>query len=164
MSPDSNSLPVNALPVNQPPKCEVGALINVPASAKKQHERKPSTHLPPRAHRRLKASVKAFVSGLRRDPELKLVIQRDLGGFRADLQQQIKALFRLRRGARPHPRLDEAYRLMKRGRSAPDVLRLQIPNWDALDTYSKYLMCKALRQAFGRRNQSKKKATKSKAD
>jgi len=46
---------------------------------------------------------------------------------------------------------------MKCGKSAADVLRLQVPNWDDLDTYSKYLMNKALCQAYSRRNRSEKK-------
>jgi len=112
-------------------------------------------HLPFKTHRKLGALSKAFAISLRSDPDLKPFIKGDLGGFRADLVREIKGLFPIPRGRRKHPRLDEANRLMRRGKSAAEVLRVQIPDFDEHDEYERYLMRKGLYQAVGRRRNKK---------
>jgi hypothetical protein len=128
--------------------------------ANRQGPVKPTAHLPLGAYQKLSTLTKGFAALLRRDRQLRPFIKRDLGGFRDDLQRQIRAVFPIPRGAKRKAHLDEAYRLMKRGMSSTEILRLQVPNWDELDTYTRYLMNKAVCQAYSRRNRSKKKPLK----
>jgi hypothetical protein len=56
------------------------------------------------------------------------------------------------RPGRPNdPRLDAAVRLVEQGKSVRQVLRLQIPGFEHLDFYGRYLAEKGLRAALARR-------------
>ena len=50
-------------------------------------------------------------------------------------------------GRPPDPQIDAAVRLVQQGRTVKAVLRLQIPDFDRLDTFGRYLTEKALRAA-----------------
>jgi len=56
-----------------------------------------------------------------------------------------------RRGRPNDPQIDAAVRLVQQGKTVKDVLRLQIPGFDRLDTYGRYLAEKGLRTAIARR-------------
>jgi len=59
-----------------------------------------------------------------------------------------------RRGRPKDPRLDAAARMVAQGKSVKDILRSQIPNFDEMDTYSRYLAEKGLRASLSRRKRS----------
>jgi len=56
-----------------------------------------------------------------------------------------------KRGRPNDPQIDSAVRLVQRGKTIKQVLRLQIPGFDKLDTYGRYLAEKGLRAAIARR-------------
>ena len=62
-----------------------------------------------------------------------------------------------RRGRPNDPQIDSAVRLVQEGKTVKQVLRLQIPGFDKLDTYGRYLAEKGLRAAITRRGKSIKK-------
>ena len=56
-----------------------------------------------------------------------------------------------KRGRPNDPQIDAAFRLVQQGRTVKEVLRLQIPRFDRLDTYGRYLAEKGIRAAIARR-------------
>ena len=56
------------------------------------------------------------------------------------------------RPGRPNdPRLDAACRMIQQGNTVKQVLQVQVPDFDRLDTYGSYLAEKGLRAALARR-------------
>ena len=56
-----------------------------------------------------------------------------------------------RRGRPNDPQIDSAVQLVQQGKTVKQVLPLQIPGFDKLDTYGRYLAEKGLRAAITRR-------------
>ncbi len=107
--------------------------------------------LPPEKYRKLLRHCKTFAGTLRRDRDFAQAIHADPAGFRSDLERAIRGQFPMRRGRPMDPQVDAACRMVREGKSVPEVLRSQIPGWDSLDTYTRYLLAKGLRQAVARR-------------
>ena len=78
-------------------------------------------------------------------------IEQDPAGFKKQIVKLLRRELPLRRGRPNDPRLDAAARLVEQGKSPKDVLRVQIPDFDEMDTYSRYLAEKGLRAALARR-------------
>ena len=101
------------------------------------------------ATKQLAEIVRNFVSALRQD------FSREINRDARDFKKQVLRLVRLglppRRGRPCDPRVDAALAMVKRRNSIKEVLRRQIPNFDHLDTYTRYLAEKGLRQALARR-------------
>ena len=72
-----------------------------------------------------------------------------------ELKKQILRLVRRelppKRGRPANPQIEAAIVLLQQGKSVRDVLRCQIPNFDQLDAYGRYLAEKGLRQGLARR-------------
>ena len=72
-----------------------------------------------------------------------------------DFKEQVIRLIRRelppRRGRPTSPQIEAALAMLRQGKSVRQVLRMQVPGFDQLDTYGRYLMEKALRQAIARR-------------
>src|SRR5204863_10187265 len=72
-----------------------------------------------------------------------------------DFKEQVIRLIRRelppRRGRPTSPQIEAALAMLRQGKSVRQVLRMQVPGFDQLDTYGRYLMEKALRQAVARR-------------
>ena len=118
----------------------------------------PALLLSRKAGRKLARMAGAFANSLRHEPEFACAIAADPARFREELLRVIRAQFRLRRGRPTDPLLDRACELVKRKKSFPEVLRLQIPDFDSLDPYTRYLAAKGLRQAVARRERRSKRA------
>jgi hypothetical protein len=56
-----------------------------------------------------------------------------------------------KRGRPNDPRVDAAVRMVQQGMTVKDVLRSQLPGFDRMDTYGRYLAEKGLRAAIARR-------------
>ena len=119
--------------------------------------RTPKRFLGGKPDRKLLRMAATFTETLLREPDFAEAVSADMRGFRADVLRAVRAQFRLRRGCRPDPLLDRACELMSQGKTAPEVLRSQIPGFDALDPYTRYLAGKGLRQAAVRRNRRSKR-------
>lgn len=113
--------------------------------------RKPNRYLRHRSYRKLLRLAGGFIDSLRHEADFARAISADPRAFRGDLIRAIRAQLRLRRGRRSDPRLDDAYQLLREGQSVATVLRSQIPAFDSLDTYTRYLAERGLRQAAARR-------------
>ena len=92
-------------------------------------------------------------------------IARDPAGFKKQVVRLIRRALppsgipqsfpRRREPGRPNdPRLDAAVRRVQQGESPKDILRSQIPDFDKMDTYGRYLAEKGLRAALARRRTS----------
>lgn len=78
-------------------------------------------------------------------------IDRDPRAFKKQVIRLIRQELPPRRGRPNDPRIDAAVRMVQQGRPVKDVLRSQIPGFDRLDTYGRYLAEKGLRAAIARR-------------
>jgi hypothetical protein len=56
-----------------------------------------------------------------------------------------------RRGRTNDPRIDAAVQMSANGKSVKEILRIQIPGFDKLDSYGRYLAVKGLHAAVARR-------------
>jgi len=72
-----------------------------------------------------------------------------------DFKKQVIRLIRRelppRRGRPVSPQIEAALAMVQQGKTVPEVLRAQVSGFEQLDTYGRYLMEKALRQAMSRR-------------
>ena len=109
-----------------------------------------------RSYRKLLEMAADFMESLRHDAEFARAMNDDPRAFRADLIRAIRAQLRLRRGRHSDPKLDHAYELLRQGQSVAAVLRSQIPAYESLDPYTKYLAERGLRQAAARRKKWEK--------
>ena len=78
-------------------------------------------------------------------------IARDPSGFKKRVVRLIRRELPPRPGRPNDPRLDAAVRLVEQGKSTRDVLRSQVPDFDEMDSYGRYLAEKGLRAALARR-------------
>ena len=101
------------------------------------------------ATKQLAASVRNFLSTLRRD--FSGEIAHDARGFRKQVLRLVRLGLPPRRGRPCDPRFDAALAMVKQRNTIKEVLRRQIPNFDQLDAYTRYLADKGLRQALARR-------------
>ena len=97
----------------------------------------------------LEQTLRKFAARLRRD--FAGEIARDPAGFKKHVLKLIRRELPPKRGRPNDPRLDAAARMVQKGKSVRDVLRLQIPGFDRLDTYGRYLAEKGLRAGVARR-------------
>ena len=81
-------------------------------------------------------------------------IARDPAAFKKRVVRLIRRELPRRLGRPNDPRLDAALRRVQQGESPKDILRSQIPNFDKMDTYGRYLAEKGLRAALARRRTS----------
>jgi hypothetical protein len=101
----------------------------------------------------LEVLARDFARRLRRTfPEK---IAQDARAFKKAVLRCIRRELPPGRGRPNDPRIDAAVRLIESGRSARDVLRLQVPGYNGLDTYGRYLAEKGLRAAVSRRRKQK---------
>jgi hypothetical protein len=119
-------------------------------AARRHRQKRPKPLVPGPARRKLAALTAEFASGLKADPDLTPALVENPLAFRSELERLVRSQFRLKRGR--DPRLDAACRMVKeQGRTVPEVLRLQVKNFENLDAYTRYLAAKGLRQAVARR-------------
>ena len=85
-------------------------------------------------------------------------IAQDPRAFKKAVLRCVRKELPPRRGRPNDPRIDAAVRMIESGKSARDVLRVQVPGFSQLDTYGRYLAEKGLRAAVSRRR--KQKATR----
>jgi len=94
-------------------------------------------------------TVSQFAKGLKSRFQDQLA--RDPAGFKKQVVRLIRQALPPKRGRPNDPRLDAAVQMVEHGKTVKDVLRLQIPGYDNLDTYGRYLAEKGLRAAISRR-------------
>jgi hypothetical protein len=97
-------------------------------------------------------TVSQFAKGLKSRFQDQLA--RDPAGFKKQVVRLIRQALPPKRGRPNNPRLDAAVQMVEQGKTVKDVLRLQIPGYDNLDTYGRYLAEKGLRAAITRRRRS----------
>jgi len=97
----------------------------------------------------IEQTISQFVSGLR--GRFQDQIARDPQGFKKQIIRLIRQQLPPRRGRPNNPRIDAAVRMVHQGKTVKDVLRSQIPGFNSLDTYGRYLAEKGLRAAIARR-------------
>jgi hypothetical protein len=78
-------------------------------------------------------------------------VARDAKAFKKQVLRLIRRELPPGRGRPNDPRLDYAARMVGQGKTVKYILRSQIPGFDKLDTYSRYLAEKGLRAAIARR-------------
>lgn len=128
-----------------------------------RRRKRTAPNLPSKLHEKLATATIVFTEALRADPDFSQIIETDPHGFKGDLLRLVSAQFPLRRGRPTDPLLDDAYNKVEGGMTYTDVLRGQIPNYDALDPYQQYLLAKGLRMAVSRRRTKPRKASRIKA-
>lgn len=107
--------------------------------------------LPAAAYRKLGDLVAAFAANLSTDHEFAQFIQRDAKGFRSDLVRLVRLSFPLKHGRPRDQWLDSVCHRMEKGNSAADVLRSELPGFEALDTDTRLGLCRVVYQAAKRR-------------
>lgn len=100
----------------------------------------------------IEQAISQFASKLR--SRFQVQIARDARGFKKLFIRLIRRELPPRPGRPNDPRIDAAVRMVQQGRTVKDVLRAQVPGFDALDTYGRYLAEKGLRAAIARRQKS----------
>ena len=97
----------------------------------------------------LAPDVRDFVQQLRRNHASD--IARDARGFKKQVVTLIRRELPPRRGRPNDPRIDAALEMIQQGKSMKEILRCQIPDFQQMDTYGRYLAEKGLRTAIARR-------------
>ena len=97
----------------------------------------------------LEHRLKTFSVQLRRDFAQEITL--DARRFKSQVLKLVRRGLPPRPGRPNDPQIDAAVRLVQQGMSLKDVLRLQIPGFERLDTYGRYLAEKGLRAAIARR-------------
>jgi hypothetical protein len=97
----------------------------------------------------IESTVGSFTSDLKRD--FSEQIAADPRAFKKQVVRLIRLELPPKRGRPNDPRLDTALRMLNQGKTVKDILRAQVPGFDQLDTYSRYLAEKGLRAAIARR-------------
>ena len=104
---------------------------------------------------RLEQTLRKFAARLRSD--FADEIARDPAGFKKHVLKLIRRQLPPRPGRPNDPRIDAALIMVSQGKSLKQVLRSQVPGFDQMDTYSRYLAEKGLRTAIARRCGSRRK-------
>ena len=152
MADDAAAAPSAPGPQPTVPRPASGGSTPESGTTRGQPQKRPRPHIPATAGRKLTGLVAEFAAGLKADPDLAPALKQNPLAFRSDLERLVRSQFRLKRGRRRDPRLDAACRMVKeQGRTVSEVLRLQIKDFEKLDTYTRYLAAKGLRQAVARR-------------
>ncbi len=122
----------------------------------------PNMHLPERSTdrrplERLEAVTSNFTEQISREfaPE----ISRDPKTFKKSILRLVRRQLPPRRGRPNDPRIDAAVRMFEQGKRVKEILRLQIPGFEKVDTYGRYLADKGLRAAIARRRKRSRKAS-----
>ena len=93
--------------------------------------------------------------------KLRQEFTQDIARNPRDFKKQVIRLIRRelppRRGRPSSPEIEAALAMIRQGKSVPEVLRAQVAGFETLDTYGRYLMEKALRQAMARRRRRRSK-------
>lgn len=95
------------------------------------------------------ADVRRIAARLKRDYADE--IARDAARFKNHVLKLIRRELPPRPGRPNDPRIDQALSMVSQGKSIKQVLRCQVPGFDHMDTYSRYLAEKGLRTAIARR-------------
>src|SRR5438132_11372772 len=98
---------------------------------------------------RLEQAVRKFATRLRSD--FGNEITRDPASFKKHVLRLLRRRLPPRPGRPNDPRIDAALVMVSQGKSLKHVLRCQVPGFDQVDTYGRYLAEKGLRTAIGRR-------------
>jgi hypothetical protein len=94
-------------------------------------------------------AVRKFTADLQRDYAAEIAA--DPREFKKLVLRLVRRELPPRRGRPTSPQIDAAIQLLRAGKTVRDVLRVQIPGFDALDAYGRYLAEKGLRQGLARR-------------
>lgn len=97
----------------------------------------------------LQVAIKKFAADLMR--EFSQEIANEPRKFKKRVLGLVRRELPPKRGRPASPQIESALQLLRAGKSVREVLRLQIPGFDALDTYGRYLAEKGLRQGLARR-------------
>ena len=103
----------------------------------------------PTPEQHIEQTISEFVSELR--SHFREQSERDPAGFKKQVVRLVRRHLPPRPGRPNDPRIDAAVRMVEQGKTVKDVLRLQIPEFDSLDAYGRYLAEKGLRTAITRR-------------
>jgi len=97
----------------------------------------------------LEALTRDFTEQLQR--EFAQEITSDPKAFKTYLIRLVRRTLPPRRGRPNDPRIDSAMQMIEEGKTVKEVLRSQVPGFDKLDIYGRYLADKGLRAAIARR-------------
>jgi hypothetical protein len=97
----------------------------------------------------LEHATQTFAEALRRD--FAGDINRDPRFFKKQVLRLIRRWLPPRPGRPTNPKTEAAFALLQEGKTVRQILRLQIRDFDKLDTWSRMLAEKGLRQALARR-------------
>jgi len=100
----------------------------------------------------LARDVRDFVQHLQRNHASDLA--RDARGFKKQVVTLIRRELPPRRGRPNDPRIDAALQMIQQRKSIKEILRCQIPDFEQMDTYGRYLAEKGLRTAIARRRRN----------
>ena len=103
----------------------------------------------PTSAQHIEQTISEYVSELR--SRFREQSERDPAGFKKQVVRLVRRHLPPRPGRPNDPRIDTAVRMVEQGKTVKDVLRLQIPEFDSLDAYGRYLAEKGLRTAITRR-------------
>src|SRR5438034_9741259 len=98
---------------------------------------------------RLELTLRKFAARLRSD--FADDIAHDPAGFKKQVIRLVRHELPPRPGRPNDPRIDAALAMVRQGKSIKQVLRRQIPGFDKMDAYGRYLAEKGLRAAIARR-------------
>ena len=79
---------------------------------------------------------------------------RDPANFKKYVVRLIRQELPPKRGRPNDPRIDAALQMIQQRKSIKEILRCQIPDFEQMDTYGRYLAEKGLRTAIARRRRS----------
>ena len=99
--------------------------------------------------KKLERFIHDFTARVRR--EFASEIARDPKAFKTSVLRLVRKQLPPRRGRPNDPRIDAAVQMLQQGNTVKEVLRTQVPGFDQLDTYGRYLADKGLRTAIARR-------------
>lgn len=97
----------------------------------------------------LESGIKEFTQRLTREHSQE--IARNPREFKKKVLRLIRRTLPPKRGRPASPQIEAALVMLRQGKSVSEILRAQIGGFDKLDTYTRYLAEKALRQAIARR-------------
>lgn len=128
-------------------------LVNgVQTEYKLKSESRATKHMKPASIKDIENVISDFIL------ELRCRFQEQSEKQPVEFKKQVVRLVRRHLPPRPgrpnDPSIDSAVRMMQQGMAIKEVLRRQVPGFDKLDTYGRYLAEKGLRAAVARRVRS----------
>lgn len=116
-------------------------------------ESRATRHMKPASPREIEDVISDFIL------ELRCRFREQSEKQPAEFKKQVVRLVRRHLPPRPgrpnNPRIDAAVRMVEQGKPIREVLRAQMPDFDRLDSYGRYLAEKGLRVAVTRRCRSR---------